>query len=191
MTRCSCSVQNVLVAAEEALGAWPGTSRDEEAPDPVARLDGGHLLADDWVAGVGERQDVLVEAPVGDDPVDAAALVLNLEHNLAKAAVELADQFSAGKQTSSKNTSQKCSFPVAGGRGAQLHQLRRQREEHGPITPDVPGTTKSYGPRVLGRCLLLVAPPLVALGAVTRVGVAHHLGRLARRRCSGTERVEG
>ena len=53
-TRCSNSVQNVLVAAEKPVGAWPEhLAQHQEAADAVAGLDGGDLLAHERVVAVG------------------------------------------------------------------------------------------------------------------------------------------
>ncbi len=91
--RCSSSVQNVLVAAEKLLGRLAEhLAQDEQAPDAVAALEGGDLLAHPRIRGVGMGQHVDVELPVAEQAVDPAALVLHLAHHLPEAAVQLTDQ---------------------------------------------------------------------------------------------------
>ena len=64
-----------------------------QASDAVAGLEGGQLLAHERVGrSVGVSTRVQVEATVRHEPVDAAALVLHLAHDLLEAAVERADQ---------------------------------------------------------------------------------------------------
>src|SRR4051812_34860715 len=65
---------------------------DEQAADLVRRLDAGDLLAHTRVRRVGEGTCVAVQRLVRHEPVDAAALVLELAHGLTERVVLLADE---------------------------------------------------------------------------------------------------
>ena len=92
-TRHSCSVQKHFVAAENPAGAWRSTSRiDEDPPDAVAGLDGGDLLAHERVGRVGSFERQPVQRLVRHQPVDAAALVLELAHRLLERVALDADE---------------------------------------------------------------------------------------------------
>ena len=92
-TRDSCSVQKHLVAAENPAGAWrEHLADDEDAADAVAGLERGDLLAHERVAAVGAGERQLVERAVRHEPVDAAALVLELAHRLLERVALDADE---------------------------------------------------------------------------------------------------
>ena len=90
----------LLVLGAEALGRRREPGRclaerladDEDPADPVAGLEGGDLLTHEEVGGVSVVQGDGVQGVVGDEPVDAAALVLELAHRLLEGVALDADE---------------------------------------------------------------------------------------------------
>ena len=68
----------------------------EDAPDPVLRLEAGDLLAHERIGRVDALAGQLEQGVVGHQPVDAAALVLELAHRLLEGVALDADEVDAG-----------------------------------------------------------------------------------------------
>ena len=86
-------MQKHLVAAENPFGAWLSTSRTTRIrPIRYAGLERRDLLADERVGAVGPLEREQVQRVVRHEPVDAAALVLELRHRLLERATLDADQ---------------------------------------------------------------------------------------------------
>jgi hypothetical protein len=77
---------------EAGRGLAEDLAQHEEAADAEAGLEVGPLLAHDRIGRVGQGHDRVEQGLVGHEAVDAAPLVLELAHDLAEAAVQLADE---------------------------------------------------------------------------------------------------